>query len=250
MIENYAARHFTGVITADEETAKRFYSLNARVQPIRNYPQAQEFSAPKLRNPRRFYSGRVANFGGIVEDRCIRETVQAMNVVPGHISATMVLAGKIYAADLRSEIERFPGWSRVDYRGMMSRGEMLAALENVAAAIILFTRGPNNLEVRSNRLFEAMAAGLPVIVPDFPKWERVIEEGRCGIAVDPHDTRQIADAIVYLLTHPDQAHQMGSRGRELFERKYNWGVEENNLISFYAELGVSPPLSHTIQPIL
>jgi glycosyltransferase involved in cell wall biosynthesis len=56
--------------------------------------------------------------------------------------------------------------------------------------------------------------------------------------VDPHDTKAIAHAIEYLLTHSEEAQLMGSRGREAIERQYNRTTEERQLLALY-----NPPCS-------
>ena len=52
----------------------------------------------------------------------------------------------------------------------------------------------------------------------------LVEDFGCGRLMDPHDAKGIADAIEYLLTHSEEAQQMGSRWREAIERHYNWNT--------------------------
>ena len=47
---------------------------------------------------------------------------------------------------------------------------------------------------------------------------------------------EIADAIRYLLDHPDEARQMGENGRCAVKEEFNWGVEEKKLLSLYEEV--------------
>ena len=57
-----------------------------------------------------------------------------------------------------------------------------------------------------------------------------------GICVDPANVDEIADAIRYLLDHPDEARQMGENGRCAVKEEFNWGVEEKKLLSLYEEV--------------
>jgi glycosyltransferase involved in cell wall biosynthesis len=86
------------------------------------------------------------------------------------------------------------------------------------------------------KLFEYMAAGIPVIASDFPLWRSIIQEAGCGILVDPLDTQAIAAAIEYLVSNPREAEAMGQRGRRAAEKQFNWANEEQTLLSFYSSL--------------
>lgn len=59
---------------------------------------------------------------------------------------------------------------------------------------------------------------------------------RYRTTVDPLDPKAIAQAIEYLLTHPEEARQMGENGRRAVEEKYNWEKEAEKLLALYKEL--------------
>jgi len=81
-----------------------------------------------------------------------------------------------------------------------------------------------------------MSAGIPVIASNFPLWRELIEGEGCGLVVDPLNSREIASAIEYVLTHDDEAEAMGRRGREAVEQRYNWSHEEKKLVTLYNSL--------------
>jgi glycosyltransferase involved in cell wall biosynthesis len=78
-----------------------------------------------------------------------------------------------------------------------------------------------------------MCAGIPVIASDFPLWRDIIAGNDCGLLVDPMDPKAIAEAIDYLVTHPQEAQRMGANGRRAVDERYNWAVEERKLLVFY-----------------
>ena len=81
-----------------------------------------------------------------------------------------------------------------------------------------------------------MAAGIPIIASNFPNWIDIINEGSCGICIDPFNIELIAKEINYLLANREYAQQLGANGRRLVEEKYNWEVEQQKLIKFYHNL--------------
>ena len=85
-------------------------------------------------------------------------------------------------------------------------------------------------------MFEYMAAGIPIIASNFPAWAKVIEKHHCGISVDPTNPKAIADAITYLYEHPDEARQMGERGRSAVINEFNWDNEKVKLEDLYSHV--------------
>lgn len=83
------------------------------------------------------------------------------------------------------------------------------------------------------KLFEYMALGLPVITSDFPLYRDVVERHACGLCVSAEDSAAIADALLYLLEHAEEARTMGERGRRAVETHYSWHTEANKLLQFY-----------------
>jgi glycosyltransferase involved in cell wall biosynthesis len=104
------------------------------------------------------------------------------------------------------------------------------------AGIVTFHPVPNHTESQPNKLFEYMAAGLPVIASDFPRWRGIVEGHECGLVVDPKDPDRIAEAMQWILAHPVEAETMGDRGRQAVKRQYNWDLESGKLLKVYKEL--------------
>ena len=104
------------------------------------------------------------------------------------------------------------------------------------AGLVIFYPVANHVDAQPNKIFEYMAAGLPVIGSNFPLWKKIIEEGKCGLCVDPLSPQQIADAIKFLAANPGQAITMGENGQRLVKEVYNWDIEKKKLITFYNTL--------------
>jgi glycosyltransferase involved in cell wall biosynthesis len=71
------------------------------------------------------------------------------------------------------------------------------------------------------KIFEYMAAGLPVVTPDIPRLRRIYRDGEEGVSYDPNDTDGLADAIVQLR---DQGvrRRLGAAGRDRVTRLFSW----------------------------
>ena len=65
---------------------------------------------------------------------------------------------------------------------------------------------------------------------------RVVRDAECGIVVDSSNPSRLADAMEYLMTHPEEAARMGTNGRKAVEDRYNWEREVRGLLEFYLEI--------------
>ena len=82
---------------------------------------------------------------------------------------------------------------------------------------ILYTNSPN-------KLFDSLSAGKPIIVNSAGWTKKLVEEERCGYYVDPKNPKELADRILYLKTHPDDANVLGLNSRKLAETKYDKSI--------------------------
>ena len=101
---------------------------------------------------------------------------------------------------------------------------------------MLYLPAHNREGSQPNKLFEYMAAGLPVICSDEPLWVSEVESVNAGICVNPLDVKAVREAIVKLLTNRELAQQMGRNGRKAVETKYSWQREAKKLTAFYKEV--------------
>ena len=72
-----------------------------------------------------------------------------------------------------------------------------------------------------NVLLESMAAGVPVVTTDVSGIAEVIENGRTGWLVEPHNPSMLADAIAYVLSHGTEAARVAAGARERVEAEFS-----------------------------
>ncbi|MCH7533396.1 MAG: glycosyltransferase [Gemmatimonadetes bacterium] len=88
----------------------------------------------------------------------------------------------------------------------------------------------------ARKIFSYMQAGIPVVAPDFGEIGNVVREVECGHLVDTEDPEALADAVIDLLVHAEQAHAMGERGRRAFETRFSWEEERSKLMGLVDSL--------------
>jgi glycosyltransferase involved in cell wall biosynthesis len=55
----------------------------------------------------------------------------------------------------------------------------------------------------------------------------------CGFIVEPEDPEQLAKRIRYVITHPEEANEMGVKAREKCERDYSSSLMEQKLTAIF-----------------
>jgi len=236
-LENAAARCMSGLITATPTINKRFSALHCNSVVVNNYPLQDALAQPSELNWNR-RNNSVAYVGGISEERGIREMLAAMDLLPPEMNVKLELAGPL-SKELYSELAASPNWRHVKWNRVLDRSAVSSLLASVRVGLVVTHPEPNLLFSQPVKLFEYMAAGVPVIASDFPQWRSTIEQSQCCLFVDPLNPSAIARAIEYLLNNPTEAEAMDRRGRKAVAERFNWSAEENTLLSFYSSLLLS-----------
>jgi glycosyltransferase involved in cell wall biosynthesis len=83
---------------------------------------------------------------------------------------------------------------------------------------------------------EALACGKPVIGTKVGGIPDQIIDGYNGFLVKPKDPKEIAEKILWLLEHPEEAKQMGINGRKIVEEKFNSEKRIDRLIEVYEKV--------------
>ena len=162
--------------------------------------------------------------------------VEAMSLVPEKYRAGLFLAGIMDSESLFAGLRELPGWKCVEYLGWQSREQVAALLGTAKVGMVSLHPTANHIHSQPIKLFEYMAAGIPVIASDFPLWRTIVEGCHCGILVDPMDPGAISRAICTLLDHPEEASRMGENGRKACRDTYNWDREEGQLLNCYSTI--------------
>jgi glycosyltransferase involved in cell wall biosynthesis len=174
----------------------------------------------------------VAYIGGITRNRGALENIKAFDHIK-HSDARLLLAGTFMDDGLESQCRALDSWEYVDYQGFISREDVWALLENTRVGLVVLHPLDNYIDALPIKLFEYMAAGVPVIASDFPLWRRIVSQADCGLLVNPLVPEEIGEAIDWLLDNPESAERMGQNGKNAVRMKYNWSQEEQKLLSLY-----------------
>lgn len=113
------------------------------------------------------------------------------------------------------------GLTNVTFTGLMRHDKAAACLAASDIALVLLKKLPLFLTVLPSKMFEAMAAGKPVILGVGGEAKSVLERSGGGLAVEPEDGQALADALAALARDPGTRAALGARGRTFVELEFN-----------------------------
>lgn len=228
-------------VLAKNSVAADFYTVDAKKILVRNFTQlaALKFSdSPAAEVEKHSYT--LVHLGLFSKMRGWPQVLDALARMR-HTNVNLLVIGEVNDGSLR-EFE-----DRVTLLGLKERVKVLewmpfeqafSYLLNADIGIIAFQPGiTNHVYAMPHKMFDYMAAGLAVALPEFAvEVAPIITDSKCGVLIDPSNPQDMADKLDVLINSPKIMREMGRRGKEAVRDRYNWETEAVRLIAMYREL--------------
>lgn len=122
--------------------------------------------------------------------------------------------------ELEAEAAR-RGLSNVRFEGQVERSRIPEVLTASDAALVLLRPTPLFETVLPSKMFEAMAAGCPIVLGVRGEAKEVLESSGGGVAIPPGDADALVAALRAMSADPEGGRRMAERGREFVAREYS-----------------------------
>ncbi len=113
------------------------------------------------------------------------------------------------------------GLTNLHFVPPLPKADMKEALAAADACIAILKPVEMYKTVYPNKVFDYMAAGRPLVLAIDGVARQVVELADCGVFAQPGDPQVLAEAIGGLAADPQQARQMGARGRAYLEAHFD-----------------------------
>lgn len=238
------ARGASAVVAATPAIAERFPPEHTRI--VRNVPRLRIADAAAV--PVSHRPANVVYLGALSRDR-------GLHVVTGLAARAVgtglpfgwgvVTAGPVDGAVDRREFDRLVAAGTIDHRGVLPPVAARDLLHEARVGLLPLLPTPAYAASLPTKLFEYLAAGLPVIATDVPLWRDLLAGADCATWVPPGDVDAVLRAIHRYDADPDLLEAHSASGRALVGRAYRWDDEERALLDLYRELhGATPFQRH------
>lgn len=248
-LEAWCVRSADGVLTvdsADDQLENRYRKYNDNVAALYNVPDLDySFDDKKLRHVHRQYEGRqvVLYVGGLSSAKGALQAIEVARLVIQRAPDALFLFIGVFHGDTESSFwERVADYQldkHVEFISWLPYNEMLHYLTVSKVGLVLHQPVPRyQLLGKGNgrKAFTYMQFAVPIVAPEFGDVGQVVREEQCGLLVKTTAPKDVANAVIYLLEHPQEARALGERGRKAVQEKYNWGIERRKLLEVYRRL--------------
>jgi glycosyltransferase involved in cell wall biosynthesis len=249
-LENFLIRRTDLLITVGEKLRRHFEVRGARHSVVvGNWKRLEEYTRTPQQNLAVRQELRIPDWAMLVvcitqflRDRKIEELLDAVDESP---DVYLIIGGKGALAGMIEE--RAKQNPRIIYPGFVAGKEIPAY--TCAADVVYYGFDPANPNARfsaPNKLFEALAAGRPLITGDFGEIADVVREARCGIVLPRYSASEVAQAFA-VLQSPETRKAMAARARDFGRSVMNWEKGEQVLYNEYAALAPGGKASQTLR---
>jgi glycosyltransferase involved in cell wall biosynthesis len=236
-LEPTLARWTDAIVVTEDSHVDRFRKGEKPIILLYNYPLLSHFDFEHCSDGK-----TVIHVGVLSEGRGSITMIEAMNWVVQRVpGARLLLVGPFDSpadeVEVRQLIVDYGLENAVEVVGWVPFTDLPKWFARADAGLVPWhTEEKLPPQIIPTKMFEYMAARLPVVASNRSTIRRFIHDLDCSLLVEPGDSQGFAEAIVYLLNHPAEAKEMGERGRKAVEKGYRWETEGEKLLALYRQL--------------
>lgn len=225
---------FDAIFTVSPNLVEDLEVFSDKVLLIPNYPLLSEVAESNVKREHKnyfVYAGSVYQMSNQIN------IAKAISLIDSDVQYKII--GGINS-EYKSQIQNEDIKNRIEFIPWVDKSVLNKLMANSLAGLVLLGYVPiccgRMGQLGSNKLFEYMAAGIPVICTDFVLWKEIIKKYKCGICVNPYNVGEIKNAMEYIVLNREDAIKMGENGRKAILNEYNWNLHIDKFLSCYLKL--------------
>jgi len=183
--------------------------------------------------------------GGIQQGRGLRRIVDAAKLVTdahfvfiGGGRLEQPLKDKVNALGLGHKVHFIPTVALAELPSYTSSADIgVQAIENTCL---------NHFSTDSNKLFEYLIAGLPIVATNMPEIRKIVQQYEFGHIVTEGNTEELAQAVQSLVNNVAEREEFAKNARKA-AKVLNWDAQEKAFVDAYKEVIDVEPISPSIE---
>ena len=122
------------------------------------------------------------------------------------------------------------GLNTILFLGLMPKIELINYVKNALVSLIPLDDTPMLSTSSPNKLFESMAAAVPVIQTTNGWIKEMLEESHSGFTVSPTDEDELFEKLIFLADNETESKEIGKRGFEFARRNFDKNILSERMI--------------------
>jgi len=246
--EKRAIRLADAVITVNHSIAEQLEALGrgpaGRVKVIRNIPSLDAVPTrvyPPLKRQLNLPDDAfvVLYQGGTGPTRLLEPIIEALAMAPEVILVIRGPSLDLFGAGYKALADKIGAGARLVLRDPVPSRDVVAAARGADAGVwTLPNLSLNFYYALPNKVFEYLAADMPILVANYPEPARLVQDNNVGLVFDPTDPVSIAAQMRRLARDPALAEQMRTAIPK-FLRGIDAAGEWHRLAELYQQLRVT-----------
>ena len=216
--------------------ASRYGIAAEKIKIISNYPIVKSLDV-KLKEKNDVDSLRMVFSGGFnIETNRLDLLLKSLVGIPNVYLDFLAFGygnSKITISKLINQLELH---DRVKFLPLVSPSEVISVISEYDVAVDLTINPQNKISLRycsRNKMYEALAAGLPILCSNIESYiEEFVKRG-VAIGVEPEDIESIRKGVKYFINNPAKILNMKKNAINLSKIHYNWTTQEAKLVELY-----------------
>ncbi|MEZ4387921.1 MAG: glycosyltransferase family 4 protein [Candidatus Krumholzibacteriia bacterium] len=242
-LERKVARRAAGVLVVVEEMRDHLVRVGAppeRIHIVSNTPPRAILAHEA--DPALTADGMIdlIYVGNVTRTRGLQQVISALadpSLVSSAFRFRVVGAGD-YLPVLKALSRDLGVVDRVVFHGWVDSREVPALVARCHVGVIPHLKTEHTDTTVPNKLFDFMAAGLPVVVSNALPMQRIVQEQGCGLAFAGDDPASLPRCLRDL-ADPSRRTDLGRHGRHAVATLYNWERDLDRALQVVTTLGMT-----------
>ena len=218
---------------------EKWPSVDAQFEVINNGLDIEFFTDAAPKEPAEKSTTHILTVGRLTEKKGHNYLIEAV----GHLrqdqrDVELSIVGEgPQEHELRELVHQLKIEQHVRFLGRVTQEDILALYQECDMFALACAIGPDgDMDGLPTVLLEALATGVPAVSTQVSGVPELIKDKVTGLCVPPHDSTVFADAVAYLIDHPDEAQAMAQAGRKLVEERFDRRKNAGRLLTLWQSL--------------
>ncbi|MEQ8525110.1 glycosyltransferase family 4 protein [Gracilimonas sp.] len=176
--------------------------------------------------------------GGFVSNRGLEHVIKGMKGLSKKApDIRLILVGD---GDTRTQLQAIVKENelsdQVFFEGWQSQEKIKSYLEVADVGLVPFKRTPQTDNSSSNKLFQYMYFGLPILGTNCTSVKKLVEKENCGLIYESENTIRFIESVMNLYENRSRAKELGKNGKKAVIEKYSWDKTIQDMLKMYSNL--------------